>query len=527
VLGSFEISRFEYSLNGAGYTGNISGSATTFTFTGLVPSTSHTVRIRAVDASGQISDVSNQITRSTTAEIPPSAPSVTVTQKESSTGTPINATILDVSFGAASAGTYPVVYYQYQVYRGATLVTDWTTTPVGINTTFPISGLTPASSHTVYVRGVATANGTTLGASGSGTASTDTEIANSAPTVTITSQDTVNVTFSRSNSSGGTYGVSYYDWEVRNSVGSVRNSGTTTNTSLTVNAGVSPNETFTVYVRARSLISNLAGSYGTASGQLNPETPAAPTLSFSSQSASERSTAYLSWNATSYATQYKVFRNGVEYDTTSSTSYNVPISAGSNWNFFVRAGNRLNAFSGNSNTKFITTGSTGVPWSSTVSTAKYIQNYGDCVQGDSISSLIIQAPASASSSGDAGYYYIEKIGFEALKSSATSFGFSVGDSGTRPLYFQKTSGASPGGWGFGFYSIPKFPLSQTTGYFFEIGVNQGGSDISSVFFKLTTATQFGNNWGAYNSSCNPTIASSIIGRNIYLVGSVVTATTYS
>ena len=527
VLGSFEILRFEYSLNGAGYTGNISGSATTFTFTGLVPSTSYTVRIRAVDASGQISDVSNQITRSTTAEIAPSAPSVSLAQRESSTGTPSNATTLNWSYGVATAGTYPVTSYQYTLYQGATLVSDWAAVPMAPNTNHIITGLTPATSCTVYVRGVATANGTTYGSNGSATATTDTEIANSAPTVTINSETTTTVTFTRGTSSGGTYGVSYYEWVVTNSVGTWVNSGSTTNTSLTVNAGVSPDQTFTVYVRARSSASNTPGAYGSAGGQLDPEVPSAPSISFSSESASERNTAYLAWGAVGYATQYQVFRNGVYYDTTSSTSYNVPVYSGGSYSFFVRAGNRLNQFSGNSNTKYMTTGSTGVPWSSTVSTAKYIQNYGYCVQGDSISSLIIQAPASASSSGDAGYYYIEKISFEALKSSATSFGFSVGDGGVRPLYFQKTSGTSPGGWGFGFYSIPKFPLSQTTGYFFEVGVNQGGADISSVFFKLTTTVQFGNGWGAYSNGCVANTGLSIIGRNISLIGYQTTATTYA
>ena len=227
VLGSFEISRFEYSLNGAGYTGNISGSATTFTFTGLVPSTSYTVRIRAVDASGQISDVSNQITRSTTAEIPPSAPSVSLAQRESSTGTPSNATTLNWSYGVATAGTYPVTSYQYTLYRGATLVSDWAAVPMAPNTNHIIPGLTPATSYTVYVRGVATANGTTYGSNGSATATTDTEILNSAPTVTIDSVTTTTVTFTRGTSSGGTYGVSYYEWEVRNSVGSIVNSTTT------------------------------------------------------------------------------------------------------------------------------------------------------------------------------------------------------------------------------------------------------------------------------------------------------------
>jgi hypothetical protein len=302
-------------------------------------------------------------------------------------------------------------------------------------------------------------------------------------------------------------------------------SGTASSVTIT---GLTPNATYYARTRAISTVTSAPGTAsGNASVQLRPLVPDAPTLAFSATSASERGSAYLSWNATTYATTYHVYRNGVYYAATSSTSMTVTgHSAGTAYYYQVYAGNRVSEFSGASNAKYMTTGN-NVDWSDTVSTAKYIQNYGDCVQGDSISSLIIQAPASASSSGDAGYYFINTIKFEALKSSATSFGFSVGDGGVRPLYFHKTSGTSPEGWGFGFYSIPKFSLSQTTGAYFEIGVYQGGADISGVFFKVTTTVQFGNGWGAYSAGCSANIALSIIGRNITLTGYRMTSTTYA
>lgn len=525
VLGSFAISKFEYSFNGGAYTGNISGSATSFQFTGLIPSTSYTFRIRAVDVSGQISEPSNLVTQSTSAEIAPSAPSVSLTQLESSTGTPINATRLNWSYGVATAGTYPVTSYQYIVYQGATAITNWASPPMAPNTNFTFTGLAPATSYTVYVRAIATANGTIYSSNGSATATTDTEIANSAPSLSITGRDTVNVTFDVKDSSGGTYGVDYYLWlVVRNRDGAWVNSGTTRSTSNTVNAGTEPDGGFTIYAAARSLVSDKQGDSSVAVGQLNPLVPAAPSIYFSSQSASERGTAYLAWDAVGYATQYRVYRNGVHYDTTSSTSYNVPVSAGSDWNFFVTAGNRLTQFSGNSNTKYMTTGKQ-VDWEQTESTAKYIQNYGNCVQGDSKSSLVIQAPASASSSGDAGYYYINTIKFEALRSSY-GFAYSIGDS-SRYLYFHKTSGSLPGGWGAGgYHPIPKFALSETTGYIYEYGVYQGGADISGVFFKLTTTLQYGGGWGAADG-CVSNIPQSIVGRNFTLTGWRITSTIYA
>jgi len=303
VLGSFDIARFEYSLNGGAFTGSISSSATSHTVTGLVPSTAYTLQIRAVDSAGQISDGSNVNSRSTTAEIAPSAPTVTVTQLESGSGTPINATRLSVSFTAAPAGTYSVAYHQYRVYRGATLITDWTTTPVGAGVAFPLTGLNTATAHTVDVRGVATGNGTTFGSVGSGTATTDTEIANSAPSVTIVSQDTANVTFDRSNSTGGTYGVSYYQYlVVRNADGVWVASGTlsTSATRYTIATGVSPDQYFTIYLAAISLTSGTQGASGSAVGQLEPGTPTIGTLNWQGGMSANGTTAYLYAVAGSY-----------------------------------------------------------------------------------------------------------------------------------------------------------------------------------------------------------------------------------
>lgn len=353
VLGSFDIARFEYSLSGAAFTGSISGSATTHTITGLTPSTAYTLQIRAVDSAGQISDGSNVDSRSTSAEIPPSAPSVTVTQLES-TGTPINATRLNVSFTAAPAGTYSVAYHQYRVYRGATLVTDWTTTPVGAGVTFTLTGLTPASSHTVDVRGVATGNGTTFGSVGSGTASTDTEIVNSAPSVTVNSVTTANVTFTRGTSSGGTYGVSYYRYQIRNNAGTIVQGPhdlSNASSQFTVATGVGPDEFFYVDVWAISATSGAVGTTGSAYSRLNPSVPSTPTATWNGMSGSSYGTANLIISKPSYATRAFVQVNGgTTYEATDNGS-NFTISIGgqahnSSFTYRCYVQNRLGEASG-------------------------------------------------------------------------------------------------------------------------------------------------------------------------------------
>lgn len=538
VLGSFEISRFEYSLNGASYTGSISSSATTFQLTGLTPSNSYNVRIRAVDVSGQISDPSNLETRSTTAEIAPSAPSVSLTQRESavgSGGTASNATKLNFSYGVATAGTYPVTSYQYAFYQGATVITDWATVPMAPNTNHIITGLTPNTSYTVYVRAVATANGTIYSSNGSNSATTDLEIVNSAPTLAITSEDTVNVTFSVSGGTGGTYGVGSYNClVVRNSDGAWVNFINTTSTSNTVNAGTSPDGGFTIYAGAVSLTSGTQGDVSNVGGQLDPLKPAIPTLSFSSQSASQRSTAFLTWNAVGYATQYRVYRNGVHYDTTSSTSYNMPVSAGAYWSFQVDAGNRLNQFSDSSNIKYMATGSTGVPWSMTSGVNSPVRYFGLAGSCDAyIGSLFIDIGSVPSSSSEAGYKYIQTIGYEVSSIPYSSLAF-TSKSGRR-LYFLISGVVQgpPGGWeASGVSYIIRREVPQRgldTNYildYYENGVNLGGANISNTRISVTPD---GAGWGTY-PNCNENsvaISYSIRGKNLYITGYQTTATIYA
>ena len=538
VLGSFAISKFEYSFNGGAYTGNISGSATSFQFTGLIPSTSYTFRIRAVDVSGQISEPSDLVTQSTSAEIAPSAPSVSLTQRESavgSGGTASNATKLNFSYGVATAGTYPVVAYQWTLYQGATLVRDWAAVPMAPNTNYIIEGLTHNTSYTVYVRAIATANGTTYSSNGSATTSTDLEILNSAPSLSITSEGTVNVTFSVSGSSGGTYPVLHYQWLiVRSRDGQWVNSGTTTSTSNTVNAGTEPDGYFTIYAAAVSTSGN-QGDLSLVVGRLDPEVPNAPSIYFSSESASERGTAYLAWGAVGNATQYRVLRNGIEYITTTSTSYNVPVVANANYQFTVRAGNRLDQFSGLSNAKSMATGNTGVPWSMTTGALSPVRYFGTTVSCDSyIGSLKINIGSVPTNSGDAGYKYIQTIGYEVASIPGSTLAYT--SVSNRRLYFliSGVTQSPPAGWQ-AVTGAPTQIRREVPGRgldtnfaldYYENGVNLGGANISNTAISVTPD---GVNWADY-VTCQENVVdnvnTSIRGRNLYITGYQTTATTY-
>lgn len=376
VLGSYNISYFEYSLNGGAYTGSISGSATSFTISSLVPSTSYSVKLRAVDAAGQVGPESTSASASTSAEVANSAPSITLTQLES-TGTPINATRLTWSFAASSGGTYSVSTYEYRLWRGTTSGTEitsgWTTTPMNPSTSYTLTGLLHNQLHTIQVRAISLTSGL-AGTAGSTTATTDTEIVASAPSISVSTVNTIQATIAIGTaSSGGTYGVSYYEWRTKNSSGTVVNSGTlsTSTTTLTVNVGVSPNANYTAEVRAIMLTSGSGSSYGTASGQLNPERPTVGTLSWDpAMTTSTYGTASLYMPAPAYATSATLVMGGNTYATTVNGSGNFAWSIGSlshnaTYSFYAYVTNRIGeSSSSNSNTRTWVTPKKNEYWNS-------------------------------------------------------------------------------------------------------------------------------------------------------------------
>jgi hypothetical protein len=542
VLGSFDIARFEYSLNGGAFTGSISSSATSHTVTGLVPSTAYTLQIRAVDSAGQISDGSNVNSRSTTAEIAPSAPTVTVTQLESGSGTPINATRLSVSFTAAPAGTYSVAYHQYRVYRGATLITDWTTTPVGAGVAFPLTGLNTATAHTVDVRGVATGNGTTFGSVGSGTATTDTEIANSAPSVTIVSQDTANVTFDRSNSTGGTYGVSYYQYlVVRNADGVWVASGTlsTSATRYTIATGVSPDQYFTIYLAAISLTSGTQGASGSAVGQLEPGTPTIGTLNWQGGMSANGTTAYLYAVAGSYNYDaYLVINGSTQVAGTLSGGiwyWTVGLAFNQSYSFAAYSRNRRFTSSSMSNNRYFTTPHKGVSFrfpSSADYTEKVIALQGTCGTTD-IGNMVLTLPSSAATENEVGYKYINTINCEfaeLLTHRETSGGLSNLNSATRDTQWQIVSGGTPSGWSSAFGiaftegGLDYNPPPNFTAGPIAYGFYMGGSDINGKTVKVAVN---GTGWGQYQSNCSPPTTFAFRARNFYVEGYQTVAGSFS
>jgi chitodextrinase len=118
-------------------------SATTFTVTGLTPSTTYTFTVKAKDAAGNLSPNSNTISVTTQAPdtTSPSTPTLTAS------GTNSTSTIL-----SWSGATDNVLVTGYDVYRGATLIASTALT------TFTATGLTPSTTYSFTVRAKDAAN---------------------------------------------------------------------------------------------------------------------------------------------------------------------------------------------------------------------------------------------------------------------------------------------------------------------------------------------------------------------------------
>jgi len=538
VTGSFTISYFEYSLNGAAYTGSISGSATSFTISGLIPSTAHSITMRGVDVTGQSGPASSSASATTSAEVANSAPVVTLTQLDSDVD-PLNATKLKWSFAASSGGTYAVSYYQYRLYRGATeLTSGFTTTPMSPSTDYIITGLVHNAAHTVEVRAVSATSGL-AGTAGTATTSTDVEKAYLAPSVTVNSVNTTQATFTRSTPTGGTYAIASYNWRTKNSGGTIVNSGTLTaaETSKTVAVGVGANEFFTVEVAAVSATTGTVGTYGASSNehpairQLDPLTPTVGTLNWHSDMNVNSTTAKLEMMQPTYSTSATLVISGVgTYSATSSGDKWVwsvdGLSFNQTYSIYAYVTNRIFANSGNSNTRSFVTPKKNVAWRYPASadyTEKVIALQGTCGTTD-IGNVVLTLPSSPSTDSEVGYKFINTINCEfaeLLTHREADGGLANLNSSTRNTQWEILNGGTPSGWsslfgiafsegGLNYNPPPNFTAGERS-----YGVYMGGSDISEKKAKVAVN---GTGWGQYQSNCSAPGTFAFRARNFYVEG---------
>ncbi len=180
---------------------------------------------------------------------PPSAPTLST----SSTGS----TSIGLTWTAA---TDNVGVTGYDVYVGGTL--NGTTT----NTTYTVTGLTPSTQYSIYVKAKDAAGNNTNSNTITPTTAADTQ-APSAPTLSTSStgSTSIGLTWTAATDNVGVTGYDVY-------VGGTLN-GTTTNTTYTV-TGLIPSTQYSIYVKAKDAAGN-----GTNSNTITPTTSAAATTS--------------------------------------------------------------------------------------------------------------------------------------------------------------------------------------------------------------------------------------------------------
>lgn len=336
-------STYQYSLNnGSTFTNRATGTVgSPLVVTGITDSSvvngDYTVKIRSITNQNHISANSNGVVPAPT---PASAPAIT-----SSSKTP---TSITVNFTNAVAGSYAILGHERSLNNGE--FENYTSGTA-------ITNLSTSTSYTVRIRAVDVQG--VIGAISTTTVTTDAEVAPSAPTIgTTTELSTTSIRVAYTRGAQGTYAINSDErqvWYYINNGWVLHSDWTTVTSPITVTGLPYPDFSYLVRIRSKST-TGLAGAFSDVWVATKASVPSAPTLSFSSTSASERATASLSWTAPTYATKYHVYKNGVYQKEVTGTTTTVAVSENATFNFQVYAGNRHNEFSGVSNTKTMVTG---------------------------------------------------------------------------------------------------------------------------------------------------------------------------
>lgn len=459
---------------------------------------------------------------------PPSAPTFSTTK---------TATSITVTY-TLNSGAFPIVTTQYKLNSGAFITVT--------GGSFTLNGLSVNTSYTITMKSTDLAGQTSL--ESSSVTTTNTETAPSAPaSVNASSSSSTTLSINFAASTVGTYPIASYQYLLYTGGSPVGDWATTpTGPGDTfVRGGLTPDATYTVYVRAIASVTTTPSSNNSTTAQVNPATPAAPALNFASTNASDRFNAYLSWGAVSYATTYHVYRNNVYYAATSSTSMTVAVEPESSWVFYVFAGNRLGTFSGASNFKYMATGQTNVGYTQRNNSIRYVAdptfNYGgDTYNGDVVSTITLPA-ISTNDPNTAGYIYINSMGATfawmqapgiagtpSYTTSKSSLIYSFAGS-NRATLWKTDASLSGNNWniyGYNDYNINGTgAINKALGDNYFCYISTGGTTLSGKRFSVAAA---GSGWSSLSSAPDPNDATQSYGTLIgYNAGSGETAYAYA
>jgi chitodextrinase len=322
------------------------GTATTFSVTGLAPDTIYDFTIVAEDAAGNTSTAGNIVSVTTNSNVDTESPS-TITDLTSSN---ITSTGVNLSWSAA---TDNIAVINYEVFQDGQSIAN-----TGTATTINVTGLTPETSYDFTViaedaeGNISVASNVetvlTLAAQDTEAPSAITDLSSS--NITSTSVD---LTWSPS-----TDNVGVTNYEIFQNGVSIANTGTTTSFSVT---GLLPNTGYDFTVFAEDVLGNtsLVSNTETVNTPGIPDTEAPTAIADLTATNTTSSSTDLSWSASSDnvgVTNYEVFRDGVSIGNTSATTFNVTgLSPDTSYDFTVFAEDSAGNISSTSNTEAVTT----------------------------------------------------------------------------------------------------------------------------------------------------------------------------
>lgn len=401
------VTGYEYRLNSGAW--QTLGNVLSVGLTGLSAATNYTFEVRARDAAGNRGPESSaSFTTPDTA--PPSA-----------AGTP---TFSNVAMNSAIASWAPatdnvgVVGYDYQLNSGA-----WQS--LGNVTSVGLSGLSAATTYTFRVRARDAAGN--VGSASSASFTTVDTAAPSVPTglsATAPTSTTVHLSWTASTDNVAVTGYRVY----RNGfqIGTSATNSYTDNTT----AGTT---TYSYTVRAYDAAGNLSGQSNTAT-ITTPDTIAPSTPSGLSAVAVNPTRVDLSWNAStdtggSGLAGYRIYRNGSQIATSSSTTYSdTSVSAGGTYSYRVASYDNAGNVSGQSNAMSVTT---PVPLVVSVNTTTW-SYFFQVGQPPRVSRDVTVSP----SGGTGGYSYLwERVSGDTVTTVVNPTSHTTGWSRSIPQFF--------------------------------------------------------------------------------------------
>jgi fibronectin type 3 domain-containing protein len=490
-------------------------TGTSYSNTGLAASTAYCYTVAAYDNVGNNSAQSASQCATTTASgadtTPPSVPTLTVSAASSSQ--------INLSWTASTDNAGGSGVRAYQVYRSGVFLATVT------GTTYSDAGLSAGATYCYTVLAYDNA-GNTSAQSASKCATTTSSGADttppSVPTLTATAASSSQINLSWTASTDNTGGSGLRAYQIYRSGVFLATSTTTTYSDAGLAAGTTYCYTVLAYDNAGNNSAQSASKCATTSG--GSTLPSVPTgLTATAVSSSQIN---LSWNASTGATGYNIYRAGVLLTTTTTTSYqNISLSAGTQYCYTVAAYNSTGT-SAQSTSQCATTAAA----SQIISTSTWVEPFGG-TGTDTATVVAIDTAGNIYTSG-------------SFSSTATFGSSTLTSAGARDIFITKTRSDGTILWAYRFGStgdefVKCMALDSSGniylgGYFTGTGgfggatvASLGGNDSWVAKYTSSGTYLWSRTWGGTKQDVVNSIALDAHQQNLLVTGYFQDVVTFS